>query len=127
MKPSLSRDEFVALASSYSVVPLSVEILGDRETPVSVYEKLVGGADGFLLESVEGGEQWARWSFVGWDSRLTLLTHEGKTTVTATAGPAPAVPTIEGLDPLAALETFIDCRGRRLPRLRHRALRRGPP
>jgi anthranilate synthase component 1 len=107
MKPSLSREEFVALAASYSVVPLSVEILGDRETPVSVYEKLVGGANGFLLESVEGGEQWARWSFVGWDSRLTLLTHEGKTTVTAAAGSAAAVPSIEGLDPLAALEAVI--------------------
>ena len=108
MKPSLSREEFVALAARYSVVPLSVEILGDRETPVSVYEKLIGDANGFLLESVEGGEQWARWSFIGWDSRLTLLTHDGQTTVTMTEGTGVPEPGLVGLDPLSALELVID-------------------
>ena len=108
MKPSLNRDEFVELAAAYSVVPLSVEILGDRETPVSVYEKLVGGANGFLLESVEGGEQWARWSFIGWDSRLTLVTHDGATTAITGEDSAVSVPALDGLDPLAALEVVSD-------------------
>ncbi len=107
MKPSLNREEFVALATAYSVVPLSLEILGDRETPVSVYEKLVGGTNGFLLESVEGGEQWARWSFIGWDSRLTLQTYEGVTKVTTGEGAGPLGLSLEGLDPLAALERVI--------------------
>ena len=66
MIPNLSRDEFVALAREHPVVPVAIEVLADRETPVSVFERLVGGADGFLLESVEGGENWARWSFAGW-------------------------------------------------------------
>ncbi len=61
-----SRDDFVALSRDHTVVPVSIEVLADRDTPVSVYEALVGDADGFLLESVEGGERWARWSFVGW-------------------------------------------------------------
>ena len=73
MQPTPSLDEFLALADDYTVVPVSVEILADRETPVSIYEKLVGEGEGFLLESVEGGERWARWSFVGWDPAFTVV------------------------------------------------------
>ena len=81
MIPNLSRDEFVALAREHPVVPVAIEVLADRETPVSVFERLVGGADGFLLESVEGGENWARWSFAGWDPEFTLSAHDGVTSV----------------------------------------------
>lgn len=76
-KPSL--DEFLDLASRYTVVPVWEEVLADRDTPVSAFEKLVGEAPGFLLESVEGGERWARWSFLGWDPAFTLTAHEGRT------------------------------------------------
>ena len=106
MKPSLSESQFLALAGRYSVVPLSIEILGDRETPVSVYERLVGSANGFLLESVEGGEQWARWSFVGWEPHLTVAAHNGITTAVA-GDPAISPPDIVGLDPLTALESVV--------------------
>ncbi len=106
MKPNLSKQDFVDLARSYSVVPVSIEILGDRETPVSVYEKLVGPANGFLLESVEGGEQWARWSFVGWDPQLTVAAYNGVTSTTAVGDLE--VPDLTGMDPLRALEVLID-------------------
>ncbi|MCP3974661.1 MAG: anthranilate synthase component I [bacterium] len=105
MKPNLSQQEFVALADSYSVVPVSIEILGDRETPVSVYEKLVGSENGFLLESVEGGERWARWSFVGWDSQVTLAAYDGVATA-STSGDV-QLPDLAGVDPLRALEILI--------------------
>jgi|AMFO01.1.fsa_nt_gi Anthranilate/para-aminobenzoate synthases component I len=88
MTPSLTRDDFVRLARRYSVVPVAVEVLGDRETPVSVFEKLVGDDDGFLLESVEGGERWARWSFVGWDPAFVLSADEGVSRIEG-EGPAP--------------------------------------
>jgi len=106
MKPSLTEAQFLELASSYSVVPVSMEILGDRETPVSVYEKLVRGDNGFLLESVEGGEQWARWSFVGWEPHLSLVARDGITTATA-GGSSVVPPDIVGLDPLEALDVVI--------------------
>lgn len=80
MQPDLTRDRFVELAASYAVVPLSVEVLADRETAVSVFEKLIGGEPGFLLESVEGGERWARWSFVGGEPVFTLVAREGTST-----------------------------------------------
>ncbi len=93
-------EEFAALAERYAVVPVWVELLGDRETPVSVFEKLVGDAPGFLLESVEGGETWARWSFAGWDPAFTLTSLAG----------APAVDSDVELpagDPLAVLEALL--------------------
>lgn len=77
MNPDLSRDKFIELAGSYKVVPITLEVLGDRETAISVFEKLIGDQPGFLLESVEGGERWARWSFVGGRPEFTLLARDG--------------------------------------------------
>lgn len=101
MKVDISREVFLELAQTYNVVPVSVEILGDRETPVSVFERLVGGEDGFLLESVEGGERWARWSFVGWNPEFTLTSIGGVTTADR---PGAGGETLADVDPLTALE-----------------------
>ena len=79
MHLSLTRDRFLELAERHTVVPIATEVLGDRSTPVSVFESLVGDHDGFLLESVEGGERWARWSFVGWDPSFTVVSRRGRT------------------------------------------------
>ncbi|HEY3427277.1 MAG TPA: anthranilate synthase component I, partial [Acidimicrobiia bacterium] len=73
-----SREEFIELAKTYPLVPVWTRVLADRETPVSAFEKLVGAEPGFLLESVEGGENWARWSFIGWDPLFTLTSYEGR-------------------------------------------------
>jgi len=99
---SLTEDEFVALAAEYSVVPVALEMLGDRDTPVSVFEKLVGDGNGFLLESVEKGERWARWSFVGWDPAFTLIARDGWTKVDGGHFDLP-----DG-DPLTVLAEVID-------------------
>jgi len=61
--PSFS--EFVALSPDAGVVPVWREFLFDTETAVTAYEKLYRPPFGFLLESVVGGEQWARYSFLG--------------------------------------------------------------
>jgi anthranilate synthase component 1 len=102
MQPDLSRERFIELASRYAVVPISVEILGDRETAISVFEKLVGEEPGFLLESVEGGDRWARWSFVGGQPEFTLEARDG---VTVATGNGPDLP--EG-DPLQVLESVVE-------------------
>jgi len=100
MQISLTEQRFVELAGTYSVVPIAVEVLGDRETPVSVFEALVGDGDGFLLESVEGGERWARWSFVGWDPSFTVVSRRGRT---AAVGSSEETPNGDPLETLAAL------------------------
>jgi anthranilate synthase component 1 len=69
--------EFNELARTYTVVPVWREVLADLETPVSVFLKLVGAGEGFLLESVEHGERWGRYSFVGRDPSLTLIARAG--------------------------------------------------
>ena len=98
MEPSLTIESFRTLAARYSVVPVALEVLGDRHTPVSVFEQLVGKADGFLLESVEAGERWGRWSFIGWDPAFTVTSHDGISSVDD-----PDVGIADG-DPLEVLE-----------------------
>src|SRR5574341_351082 len=58
-------EEFRHLAGAGTVVPVYREILADMETPVSAFRKIDSGNYAFLLESVEGGEQWGRFSFLG--------------------------------------------------------------
>jgi anthranilate synthase component 1 len=112
---TLSRDEFVALARDFTVVPVWREILADLETPVSVFAKLVGEGEGFLLESVEHGERWGRFSFIGRDPALTLVTRGRSVELTGTADP-PGIPDDEGV--LAALEALLSWyRAPRLPEL----------
>jgi anthranilate synthase component 1 len=59
------------------LTPLWREIHADLETPVSSYLKLARGRYGFLLESVEGGERLARYSFVGTDPYMVLRVQDG--------------------------------------------------
>src|SRR5919109_5283880 len=57
------------------------EINADLETPVSLYLKLRGDGASFLLESVEGGERIARYSFIGVQPRAEYILREGQVEV----------------------------------------------
>ena len=61
---------FSDMARQGNLIPVYREILGDLETPVSAYKKLRGEGCSFLLESVEGGEKWGRFSFLGLNPSL---------------------------------------------------------
>jgi anthranilate synthase component 1 len=75
-----SYDEFVELARRGTFVPVYKEIMADLLTPVSAFLKIAEHSDyAFLLESVEGGEQVARYSFLGKDPFLVLRGRAGKT------------------------------------------------
>ena len=63
MKTTL--EEYRSLAGQYNLIPVVKELLADTETPVSVLMKFVDQERVFLLESVEGGENWGRYSFIG--------------------------------------------------------------
>jgi anthranilate synthase component 1 len=68
---TLSYDAFIELTQKSTIVPVYREILADTETPVSAYLKIRGrDRYSFLLESVEGGEKVARYSFLGVDPFL---------------------------------------------------------
>ncbi|MGH9119459.1 MAG: anthranilate synthase component I family protein [Acidimicrobiales bacterium] len=70
-----SRDDFHALARQFTVVPVWRELLADQITPVAAFTRLTAGRPGpaFLLESVEHGERWGRFSFIGRAPSATLI------------------------------------------------------
>ncbi|MGH9163747.1 MAG: anthranilate synthase component I [Vicinamibacteraceae bacterium] len=73
-------EEFVELAGRGTFVPVCRERLADLLTPVSAFLRVAEHADyAFLLESVEGGEQVARYSFLGKDPFLVLRARNGRT------------------------------------------------
>jgi anthranilate synthase component 1 len=69
-------DEVRKLKRLGNLVPIYREIVADLETPVSAYLKTARGPYSFLLESVEGGERLARYSFIGTEPYLVLRTGE---------------------------------------------------
>lgn len=77
MEPSFDR--YRQLAAEYDLIPVYREVLADLETPISVLLKLEGEGPSFLLESVEGGEHSARYSFLGFQPFATLTHQNGET------------------------------------------------
>jgi anthranilate synthase component 1 len=70
-------------------VPVWCEVVADTLTPVSCFARVVGPEDGFLFESVEGGERWGRYSFVGRRPLATLVAR-GRSVRTSGRLPVPA-------------------------------------
>ena len=60
-----TRSEFESLARDDRLVPVYREVFADHDTPVSAFRKIDEGPYAFLLESVEGGEKWGRFSLLG--------------------------------------------------------------
>lgn len=62
----ITKDEFYELAAQgYNRIPLVRETLADLDTPVSAFAKLADGPYSYLFESVQGGENWGRYSIIG--------------------------------------------------------------
>ena len=79
-----------------NLVPVYREILADRETPVSAFSKINSGNTAFLFESIEGGESWARYSFLGsgatqvlWEKDGIIYVNKGRKTETRPLGDNP--------------------------------------
>jgi anthranilate synthase component 1 len=84
MLSPITEQEFNALAQQgYNRIPLVAETFADLDTPLSLYLKLANKPFSYLLESVQGGERFGRYSFIGLpaDTRITVrgkqvtLTH----------------------------------------------------
>jgi anthranilate synthase component 1 len=65
MKFYPDKKEFIALAKGANLIPVYAEIMADLDTPISAFSRIDSGGYSFLLESVEGGERLARYSFLG--------------------------------------------------------------
>jgi len=72
MKPE-QLTQFVA--EGYNRLPIQREILADLDTPLSAYLKLAKGPYSYLLESVEGGEKWGRYSIIGLPAKIVVRVY----------------------------------------------------
>ena len=72
----LTQDEFTALAAQgYNRIPVVREVFSDLDTPLSVYLKLADGPYTYLLESVEGGANWGRYSIIGLPAQRVIRVY----------------------------------------------------
>ena len=100
-RPSLQ--EFEHLAVDAGLVPIYREIIADLDTPLTIFAKVAGGdSHAFLFESLEGGEKWGRYSFIGLDPLVTLASRGNRITITREGKVAEQ----QG-DPLQALQALL--------------------
>ncbi|WP_302626930.1 anthranilate synthase component I [uncultured Eubacterium sp.] len=97
-------EEIEPLLKDYSMIPICREIYADMITPISLLRKMeVFGKNFFLLESVEGGEKWARYSFLGYEPVLHIACKDGK--VTQKSG---EIETTVAINPMDALREQLE-------------------
>ncbi len=101
-----TKEIFLDQAVTGSVIPVWQEFHADLETPVSAYLKIAARFpdDHFLLESVEGGEKWARYSFIGFDPYIRF--RADGSSVTISRGAENKVRT-GVIDPMVELEEIL--------------------
>jgi anthranilate synthase component I len=98
-----SVDEFKAKATQGNLIPVYREIMADLETPVAAFLKLDRGDFSFLLESVEGGEKWARYCFLGGEPSIVFQSKGSRVEISRNGH----VEVQEGVDPLDALKQLM--------------------
>src|SRR5215217_5879065 len=121
-----SRDEVAEIVrqnDNIRAVPIFREVMADLETPVSAFLKIRDSGPGFLLESIEGGERLARYSFIGSDPNALLTMRAGTATLETDRGHSV---TTEYDDPLVPLAHLIAAhRAPEMPDLTLRRFTRG--
>jgi anthranilate synthase component 1 len=78
----MTPEQFASLSESgYNRIPVYREVLADLDTPLSTYLKLASGPYSYLLESVQGGEKWGRYSIIGLPCREVMRIRGEQITV----------------------------------------------
>ncbi len=76
-----------SLAGDYDIIPICKEIYADLITPITLLRRIAKyKKDFFLLESIEGGEKWGRYSFIGFDPKARIYCKDGVVTVEGEGG-----------------------------------------
>ncbi len=101
---SPTREEFRRLAAGGNLVPVYAEVAADLDTPLSAFLRLRPGPYAFLLESVEGGEKWARYSFLGSEPSMVFTAKGSRLSVRHADG---RVETIKAASPFEALRSLL--------------------
>lgn len=71
-------NEVIRLAQTHNLIPVVRNLMADTETPIRVFQHFYEEPRAFLLESVEGGVKWARYSFIGTDPFLMVKGKQGR-------------------------------------------------
>ena len=75
-------NEILKLASDYDIIPVCREIYADVVTPITLLRKIAAVSKRhYLLESIEGGEKWGRYSFLGYDPLMRVYCSDGKVAI----------------------------------------------
>ena len=76
MLSTLNLTQFNELAAQgYNRIPLVLETFADLDTPLSLYLKLANQPYSYLLESVQGGERFGRYSIIGLPAKTRIVAH----------------------------------------------------
>jgi anthranilate synthase component I len=94
---------FETLSAKGNLIPVYREILADLDTPVGAFKKIDDGRYGFLLESIEGGEKWGRYTFLG-SSPAVVIRGKGKSVEIVEEG---QVKRVEVDDPLDYIRDYM--------------------
>jgi anthranilate synthase component 1 len=94
---------FQKLSQHGNLIPVYREIMADMDTPVTAFKKLDDGHFSFLLESIEGGEKWGRYSFLG-SSPSRIIRSKGNTVEIIADG---ITTTTISEDPLDCIRTIL--------------------
>ncbi len=98
---------FVELIEDFDLVPVYRTVIADLDTPLTLFAKIAGGDPyAFLFESMEGGEKWGRYSFVGFDPLLIFTTVRDQVQVSF-PGHAEKNEHRSGVDPLEELRRLL--------------------
>jgi len=95
---------FAALATKGNLIPVYREIMADMDTPVTAFKKIDDGSYSFLLESIEGGEKWGRYTFLG-ASPAVVIRSRGESVEILQNGAAPVTSVTQ--DPLGAIRDYL--------------------
>ncbi|NLI58269.1 MAG: anthranilate synthase component I [Clostridium sp.] len=76
-----SIEEVKKLTKDHNIIPISMEVYADMETPISLFKRFENSKYCFLLESVEGGEKWARYSIIGKNPFLKVKSFKDSTII----------------------------------------------
>ncbi len=110
--PELS--EVKVLSQSYNIIPITMEVYADMETPISLFKRFEDSEFCFLLESVEGGEKWARYSFIGRNPFIVVKSGSNKNIIEDRDGNI----SIENGNPIEILKKLLGkYKGADLPKL----------
>ena len=97
-----TRESFLHLARQGNIVPVYLDLMADFETPISAYAKLKDAGPAYLLESIEGGEQLSRYSFIGCRPRKVFVCGPETTEIRIPGQPVQIIAT--PADPLKLIE-----------------------